>query len=292
MSRLGETVLQQLVRLRSAGAKRPELGSETEEYEAYIRWQFESSPRLFARYPNWDIAGKRVLEIGCGTGGRAAYLATCGAARVVAIDINAEEIASARCLCPRLFPETAGRVEYLVAQESGRLPIGQFDVVLLVDAMEHVVSPPGMMRLAHDYTAPGGRFYFSSIGWYHRHGSHTGLLPFVNLFFSDETILNVVRWEVSRSDYRPTRHDSDPPIERWRGIYDLRDRPGEHLNKLTVAEMKKLVRYGPFSRCSIRVVGPGGRHPVARLLSPLSRVPVLQEVYHSVVVVECRRGES
>ena len=159
----------------------------------------------------------------------------------------------------------------------------------MVDCMEHVVSPPSMMRLAHGYTRPGGQFFFSNYGYYHHAGSHTDLLPFVNVVFSDETILNVTRRLVTEPDYQPTRFDSDPPIERWRGLYDLRDRPGEHLNKLTLREMKKLVRHSIFSETRMTVVGFGRKHPLLRLLDGLRHVPLIQEVYHSLVVVECRK---
>jgi 2-polyprenyl-3-methyl-5-hydroxy-6-metoxy-1,4-benzoquinol methylase len=298
MSYLGETILKGLTRMaaglyrRRAATNDDSRGEEGREqgWASYIQWQFQTSEALFTKYPNWDIAGKSILEIGCGTGGRATYLATAGARRVVAIDINAHEIEVARRLCPKLYPGSTGRVEYLVSKELDTLDIGRFDVVLMVDSMEHVVSPVQMMRLAHDYTRPGGRFYFSNIGWYHYAGAHMDLFPFVNVLFSDETILNVMRWKVSRPDYVPTRFDSSPPVERWRGIYDLRDRPGERLNKLTIADMKRLVRHSIFASTRLTVVGFGRSHPVVRALNVLRHVPVVQEVVHSYVVVECRRA--
>jgi SAM-dependent methyltransferase len=244
---------------------------------------------MFAKYPDFDLRGKSVLEIGCGTGGRSAYLASQGAGRVVAIDINRDEIEIARRTCPELYPQIQGVVDYLSCCEDRPLEIGEFDVVVMVDCMEHVVSPPAMMRLAHGYTRPGGQFFFSNYGYYHHAGSHTELLPFVNLFFSDETILNVIRRLVTEPDYEPTRFDSDPPLERWRGLYDLRDRPGEHLNKLTLRDMKKLVRHSIFSETRMTVIGFGGKHPVLRLIDGLRHLPVIQEAYHSLVVVECRK---
>jgi 2-polyprenyl-3-methyl-5-hydroxy-6-metoxy-1,4-benzoquinol methylase len=289
MSYIGEMILKRLVSLRKHSGRAGANSSPDEEWQKYIRWQFDSSAQLFAKYPHWDITGKTVLEIGCGTGGRAAYLATAGACRVVAIDINREEIEVANRFCSALYPQIAGRVEYLTSAENTPLDVGQFDVVLLVDAMEHVVSPPNMMQLAYEYTSPGGQFYFSSIGWYHHQGSHTGILPFANVLFSDETILNVMRWWVSRPEYVPGRFDSDPPIERWCGLYNLRDRPGEHLNKITIREMKKLVKHSRFSTAHLHVIGFGQKHPIFRLLAPLRNIPLIQEVCHSVAIAECRR---
>ena len=312
MSRIGELLLKAALRLKEVRAKNgrgkghatdghatnghagdatSDHGSpaahESQDWARYIRWQYDSSKQLFAKYPNFDVAGKTVLEIGCGTGGRAAYLAAAGASRVVAMDINAEEIAIARKLVPELFPEIGDRVRYLTNTDDEA--IGQFDIVVLVDCLEHVVSPPDIIRLAYDHTVAGGKCYISSIGWYHKDGSHTGLLPFVNVVFSDETILNVTRWNVSRPEYTPTRFDSNPPIERWRGIYDLRQRPGEYLNKITLREMKRLVAHSIYPRASMHVLGLRPSSPLARLVNPLRHIPIVQEVAHSYVVIELQR---
>jgi SAM-dependent methyltransferase len=288
MSWLGERVLRTAaLALHRRNASAPGPAGNSDGWEPYIRWQFDSSAALLGKYPGLDPRGKRVLEIGCGTGGRAAYLAHAGAARVVGIDINAQEIATARALLPRLYPELADRVEFHVSAESERLDLGAFDLVLLIDCLEHVISPPQMMRLAHSYTAPGGRCYAGCPGWYHAHGSHYGLMPFVNVFFSDETILDVMRWWVSRPDYVPSRFDSDPPVERWRGLYDLSQRPGEYMGKLTLAKMRRLVRHSIFPRAKMHVIG--FQRPLARLVNPLRHVPVLREVAHSYVVLEFER---
>jgi SAM-dependent methyltransferase len=259
------------------------------DYAEYVRWQVDSSGALFGKFPGFDVRGKTVLEIGCGPGGRAAYMATQGARRVVGIDINAEEVALASTHCFALLPETRGVLEFHVSREDELLPLGEFDLVVLVDTMEHVVSPAKMMRLAHHYTRPGGEFFFSSIGWYHHMGSHTGLIPFVNVFFDDATILNVIRWRVSRPSYVPRRYDSSPAAERWRGVHDLRDRPGEHLNKMTVADMRRLVRHSIFAEGELHIIGFGQRHAWLKVLDPLRHLPWVQECYHSLVVARFRK---
>jgi SAM-dependent methyltransferase len=288
MSRLGEAVLKGLVFLMG-GASKAELPSRTGTRESYIQWQYESSDRLFAKYPGFDVRNKDVLEIGCGTGGRTAFLASAGAKRVVGVDINAEEIGIAREICPVLYPETRNRLEYVVTVEDAAPLVGQFDVVIMADCMEHVVSPPRILRHAYEHTRPGGRCYFSSVGWYHYKGSHLDLIPFVNVLFSDETIINVTRWSLSRPGYVPNQWDSDPPTARWDGLYNLRDRPGEHLNKLTIREMKRLLRYSSFAKTSLTIVGFGSGHPALRPLDPLRHIPGVQEFYHSLVVAECIR---
>lgn len=285
MSFVGELILKSIVTLRSGRRQAMDPAPEL-DHAGYIAWQFASSPRLFSKYPALDVRGKRVLEVGCGTGGRTAYLASLGAERAVGIDINAGEIEAAKTEVPKLFPEVASQVEYIASTEHGRLDIGEFDVVVLVDCLEHVVSPPDMLRLAHGYTRPGGRCYISLYGWYHANGSHFGMVPFVNLFFSDEEILNVTRWWVSRPDYKPHRFDSNPPVARWRGLYDLRQRPGEYLNKITLAEMKRLVRHSPFKEGKMHVIGFGRSSRIVKALNTLRHIPMIQEAVHSYVVLE------
>jgi 2-polyprenyl-3-methyl-5-hydroxy-6-metoxy-1,4-benzoquinol methylase len=289
MSALGVFILRNIVLIKQHMRPSKLVGRNENTWESYFRWQFESSSSLFSRYPNWNIVGKTVLEIGCGTGGRTAYLASAGAKCVVGIDINREEIGLARSLSSQIYPELTDRLQFITTLEDKPVDTGTFDVVVLVDCMEHVVSPPQMMRLAYHYLSPGGQFYFSSGGWYHHSGSHTHLLPYVNLFFSDETILNVIRWWVSRPGYVPTRFDSDPPVDRWRGLYNLRDRPGEHLNKITIREMKKLVHYSIFPYTRLTVLGFNRKSPLIRALNLLTHIPLLQEVWHSSAIVECRK---
>src|SRR5215467_5317765 len=123
MSALGVLFLKNLVRLKQKLQSCGTTSRSEDTWESYFQWQFESSGPLFARYPNWNVAGKTVLEIGCGTGGRTAYLAASGAGCVTGIDINREEIAIARRLSDQLHPELAGRLRYLEASEDRPLDI-------------------------------------------------------------------------------------------------------------------------------------------------------------------------
>jgi SAM-dependent methyltransferase len=235
---------------------------------------------MFAAFPDFDFHNKRILELGCGLGGRTAWLANNGAGEVVGIDINAPEIAEAARLTRERYPETRN-ISFHATKEDEVLDLPAFDYVLLLDSIEHVISPAKALRLVRKYLKPGGKAYFTTMGWYHHAGSHTGI-PFATLLFSDETILNFTRWRVLRPDYQPGPWDSDPPIARWEGLCDLRDRPGEYLNKVTIRQLKKLVKYAPFRRG--RVVLLGFRNARLRWLNPLRHVPILNEVFHSAVI--------
>ncbi|MFO1507427.1 MAG: class I SAM-dependent methyltransferase [Lysobacterales bacterium] len=258
--------------------------------EDYVRAQYDSTPRLLAMLPGFDPSGKDIVSIGCGLGGRAAYLATRGARSVLGVDIDAADIDGARRWCAELYPETRGVLSFRHVGEDEPLPSESVDIAMMFDSIEHVRSPVAVVRRAFDALRPGGVLYAGSIGWYSPSGSHTGLFPWVNVFFSDEDILNAIRWRLVQPWYRPVRHDSDPPVRRWEWIYDLADRPGEHLNKITLAEVSKLLKYSKFSRTALHVYGIGQGSRIGRFTAPLARVPLLREMFHGYFVVECHKG--
>ncbi len=287
MSFITEWVLKKLILVRERVAGVQGTASRSASHVEYFQWQYSSSAKLFSHYQDFEPKDKTILEIGCGIGGRTAWLASTGATRVVGVDINSKEIDVARSLAQKFHPELTGCLEYYASNEHEILDIGQFDYVLLVDSIEHVVSPPAILRLAYQYTRSGGRCYFNTIGWFHPVGSHMPMIPWVNVFFSDETILNVMRWKVSRPQYVASRFDSNPPIERWRGIYDLRDRPGEHLNKITIQEIKRLVRHTIFRKAEWKIIG--FQAPKLAPLNIFSKIPILQEMFHSGIVVKMEK---
>lgn len=275
MSLVGELILRRYVRAL------PKRGSERISSSAsYFEWQYESSDTTFRCFPGFEFRGKRVLDLGCGLGGRAVWLGKQGAQEVVGIDINAEEVEEANKLRAELYPEVRNVVFAACKEDEQLTSLGEFDFVVSVDSMEHVVSPLKVVRLARRYLKPGGKMYFTTIGWYHHDGAHMGI-PFATVFFSDETIVNVIRWLLARPDYRPTMWDSDPPTARWEGVYDLRDRPGEYLNKITIRQIRKLVRYAPFRGGKVLVVGYQNRF---RWLAFLRHAPIINEAFHSRVV--------
>jgi SAM-dependent methyltransferase len=74
-----------------------------------------------------DLAGKEIVELGCGTGYFGAWLKKRGAARVVGVDLTPAQLATAR----RLNDETGLGVEYVEANaEDTGLPAASFDLAV------------------------------------------------------------------------------------------------------------------------------------------------------------------
>lgn len=111
------------------------------------------------------LAGKVVVDFGCGEGADAVEMALRGAARVIGIDIREDVLLAARQLALRKgVADTC-----LFASSCDELA----DIVVSVDAFEHFADPAGILRVMSALLRPAGEV-FVSFGptWYHPLGGH------------------------------------------------------------------------------------------------------------------------
>ena len=106
------------------------------------------------------VAGRRVLDVGCGGGILSEGLAALGA-EVTAIDLAEAPLAVARMH----LLESGLTVDYrkLGAEELARHEPGAFDVVACLELLEHVPQPASTVAACARLAKPGGAVYFSTI---------------------------------------------------------------------------------------------------------------------------------
>ncbi len=239
-----------------------------------------------------------VIDIGCGLGGRTCYLAAQGVRQIVGTDTNHAEIDCAEQLARQLGGEAIrDKVSFKKVSENEETPSDmKFDVALLCDSLEHVRDPVAMLNFAYSLLKPGGVCYFSTWGWYHHQASHLSSIvpiPFATLLFSDRQILDAVRRIVDQPYYQRSTWDSEPPSLRWNGCDSLHDRPGEHLNKYTIADFRNSMRESQFTEWQLRVQGfSKSRYPVLAAFNVLTKIPIIQEVYHSAIFGKLIKQDS
>jgi O-antigen biosynthesis protein len=98
--------------------------------------------------------GKRVLDLGCGTGFGSARLAAAGAAEVVGLDSDERSLTYAR----KRFPDVR------FVQGSGENPpaeLGTFGLIVAVNLLPHVQSPAALVEWAARHLDPAGTFLTS-----------------------------------------------------------------------------------------------------------------------------------
>jgi len=106
------------------------------------------------------LAGKNVIDIGCGGGILAESMARKGA-RVTGIDLSdkALKVADLHSL------ESGVQVRYqlVAAEEMAAQEAGQYDVVTCMEMLEHVPDPAAIVQAAANLVKPGGKVFFSTL---------------------------------------------------------------------------------------------------------------------------------
>lgn len=106
------------------------------------------------------VAGKKVLDVGCGGGILCEGLAQRGA-RVMGIDMGEAPLAVARLHCL----ESGLDIEYrqTTAEELAAERPASFPIVTCLEMLEHVPGPAAVIQACADLAEPGGHLYFSTI---------------------------------------------------------------------------------------------------------------------------------
>ena len=106
------------------------------------------------------LAGKRVVDVGCGGGILSESMATRGA-EVVGIDMGEAPLGVARLH----MLDSGVKVDYrrMTAEELAAEAPASFDVVTCMELLEHVPDPGSTVNACATLVRPGGHVFFSTI---------------------------------------------------------------------------------------------------------------------------------
>jgi 2-polyprenyl-6-hydroxyphenyl methylase/3-demethylubiquinone-9 3-methyltransferase len=107
-----------------------------------------------------QLAGKDVLDVGCGGGILAEAMAARGA-RVTGIDLSEKSLRVAELHL--LSSKADVRYEHASAEQFADQHAGAFDVVTCMELLEHVPQPATTVAACARLARPGGLVYFSTI---------------------------------------------------------------------------------------------------------------------------------
>jgi SAM-dependent methyltransferase len=220
-----------------------------------------STRRFFSRFgPALDLDGKRVLDVGCGTGSTCIEAARREARRVVGIDLQLVEVARnrRRTLQPALadvieFVETVGGLEELGGET--------FDVIFSKDSFEHYADPEHFVHVITRFLAPGGSLVigFGPL-WKAPFGGHIDYItrvPWAHLVFREDVVMK------ERRRFRP-----DERAERYEDIVG-------GLNKITLGRFRTIMSSSGLD-CAFFATNVSDR-PAVRVMKALSRIPAFRE---------------
>ncbi len=195
-----------------------------------------------------DLAGRAVLEIGCGRGGFACWLASRrpGPARLVAADFARSAIAKGiEYAAARGLDQIAWEVADIQAIAH---PEASFDTVISCETVEHVPAPRRAISELARVLRPGGRLFLTTPNYLGTMGLYRGYMRLTGRKFTEEgqpinnfMLLPRVSVWVARAGLRvravdavghylplpgrpPVRLralDGARPLTRWLGLHSL-----------------------------------------------------------------------
>lgn len=213
-----------------------------------------------------NLAGKSVVDFGCGLGKQSVALFEKGAARVLGIDTSARYINKARDYArARGVGATVEFSEHIADDHRG-----QFDIVVSQNSMEHFPDPIAAVMQMKSLLAPGGVILITfGPPWYAPYGSHMHFFtkfPWVNLLFSERTVMRV------RSRFRNDGAQRYEDCELG-------------LNRMTIRRF-----YAVLKACELRAERT--RLDCVRGLNFLARVPGMRELFVNRVSCTVHARES
>src|SRR5262249_30736755 len=144
-------------------------------------------------FPNFltRIAGKEILDFGCGTGYQSVALARMGAKHIVGLDINATFLDKAR----ELARESGLTEQVRFADRFEEDFKGRFDIVISQNSMEHFKDAAGALaEMKAALKGDGVILITFGCPWFSPYGSHMHFfvkVPWVNILFSENTVMTV-----------------------------------------------------------------------------------------------------
>ncbi len=110
---------------------------------------------------HFPLAGKRVLDVGCGGGILSDSMARKGA-RVLGVDLAAKALKVAQLHALETGVERLAYREVSAEVLADELP-GAFDIVTCMEMLEHVPEPASVVQACAALVKPGGWVFFSTI---------------------------------------------------------------------------------------------------------------------------------
>jgi 2-polyprenyl-6-hydroxyphenyl methylase/3-demethylubiquinone-9 3-methyltransferase len=106
------------------------------------------------------LAGKNVIDVGCGGGILTESMARKGAT-VTGIDLGEKALKVADL--HSLESGVAVRYKLIAAEDMAEQEAGQYDVVTCMEMLEHVPDPGAIVRAVAKMVKPGGQVFFSTL---------------------------------------------------------------------------------------------------------------------------------
>ena len=259
----------------------------------YTEWRDDELREQYTSHFKPDqVAGKDVLDFGCGYGALSYLVADMGASSVTGIDVLEKDIEIARS---RLEHRTEAKCnpEFVVSATIDKitLPSDSFDVILCFDVLEHIMEYEKIIPEWKRILRPGGKILIWWQPHFHpyAHHLHNYLpIPWAHVFFSDKSLAEACTRIYNAPGYNPRFWDLDPQGNKRKDkIFDPENLGG--INDLTIGRFEKLIKENRM-QISRREIQPfTGPFLVETVSGIFSKIPKLREYFTACVIYEINK---
>lgn len=253
---------------------------QNEGVKTYAEWQYEKGENTLKFYLEKTTVKKMfenkvVLDIGCGAGGKTLYYASQNPKKVYGVDVVAKYEAEANTLAQK--KNLSHKFEFIFGDAANiNFPDNTFHTIIMNDAMEHVDEPLKVLNECYRVLKKGGKLFINFPPYYHPFGAHLSDaigFPWVHLFFSDKTLIQVYKDLVKdlpdgkeRIGFRISKDKND--IEYF-----------SYINRMTINKFNKILPSTNYKINHYKEV------PLRNFFIPLAKIPILKECFVKMVVV-------
>lgn len=191
--------------------------------------ELEELEQVFPGFSKW-LAGKTVLDFGCGLGYQSIAFCRVGARRVIGLDINQQALNAGAQRASSIGLND--RITFV-----DRLPEGlKCDAIVSQNSFEHFIDAETVLASMRSALDPNGKIFITfAPPWYAPWGGHMGFfcrLPWVQILFSEQTVI------AARSRFRS---------DNATGYRDL------HLAKMSIQKFSRIVKRSGLHCSSLRL---------------------------------------
>lgn len=268
----------------------------TVDPDAYSDWRRDALSKSWAAFSDTDVAGRDVLDFGCGAGQLSLFLAEAKSPRrIIGVDISASAIERAKVSLASARIPAGVEVNFALGfTDALPFPDSSFDTLLAFDCLEHVMSPGPIVREWYRVMRPGGRClieWFPYKGPWGPHMESLVPIPWAHVIFGERAMFRAAEAIYDLPEFEPRHWDLDEggrkKPNKWRAWSSFREQG--YINKLDVADFRDLAICANFEIVRFELHGFGGSSARKSLSGALMRMSVVGQYFISYVLIELQR---